>query len=211
MDDFEALQQAVPLEGRTVVDIGCGDGAVVRKLREAGANALGVDIDVTRAKTIDPIGRYLTGGAEDLPLADDSVDVALMLKSLHHVPDPHSAFPELRRVVRGEVFIAEPLAEGDFFELLRPVDDETEVRAVAQDAIAAAEGFERTRTFSYELTLTLPAFEAFKDMVLSADPTRTEHFAELEPQLREAFRAGDYTIPMRADILARARASSRST
>jgi ubiquinone/menaquinone biosynthesis C-methylase UbiE len=204
MNDFDALQDALPLDGRTVLDVGCGDGAIVRRLREAGAYALGVDIDVTRARTIDPIGRYLTGGAEDLPLEDQSIDVALLLKSLHHVPDPHSAFPELHRVVRGEVFIAEPLAEGDFFELLRPVDDETEVRAVAQQAIAAAQGFERTRTFSYDLTLTLPAFEAFKDMVLSADPSRTEHFAELEPQLREAFRSGDYTIPMRADILTRA-------
>src|SRR5215468_5242327 len=106
MNDFEALQNTLPLEGRTVVDIGCGDGAIVRRLRAAGADALGVDIDVTRAQQVDPEGRYLTGGAEALPLEDASVDVAILFKSLHHVPDPHAAFPELRRVVRGEVFIA---------------------------------------------------------------------------------------------------------
>src|SRR3954453_24008894 len=151
MNDFEALIQVVPIEGRTVVDIGCGDGAIVRRLRAAGADALGVDIDVTRAREIDPDGRYLTGGAEAIPLEDRSVDVAVLLKSLHHVPDPHAAFPELRRIVRYAVFIAEPLPTGDFFELLRPVDDETAVRAIAQEAIARAQGFDRRPRIDYEL------------------------------------------------------------
>jgi hypothetical protein len=41
---------------------------------------------------------------------------------------------------------------------------------------------------------------ALKGMVLGADPTRAERFAELELQLREAFSSGVYTIPMRADV-----------
>ena len=109
MYDFEALQQALPIEGRTVADIGCGDGAIVRRLRDAGADAVGVDIDVTPPKRATPTAATSQGGAQELPLEDQSVDVAIMFKSLHHVPDPHAAFPELHRVVRGEVFIAEPL------------------------------------------------------------------------------------------------------
>jgi SAM-dependent methyltransferase len=209
MNDFEALQQTLELQGRTVVDIGCGDGAIVRKLRAAGADALGVDVDVSAAKNRDPDGLYLQGGAEALPLADQSVDIAILLKSLHHVPDPHAAFPELHRVVKGHVFIAEPLPHGDYFELMRPIDDETQVRATAQDAIAKAQGFERTRTFDYDLQIPLGTFEVFKDMILSADPERAERFAELEPQLREAFSPGVYTVPMRADTLIRV--SSPST
>ena len=160
MNDFEALQQALTLEGRTIVDIGCGDGANVRKLRAAGADALGVDIDVTAAKQKDPDGLYLQGGAEALPLEEQSVDIAVLFKSLHHVPDPHAAFPELHRVVKGQVFIAEPLPTGAFFELLRPVDDETQVRATAQDAIKAAKGFEHLRTLEYEITFPLTEFRA---------------------------------------------------
>ena len=38
----------------------------------------------------------------------------------------------------GAVYVAEPLAEGNFFELTRMVDDETEVRAAAQAALAKA-------------------------------------------------------------------------
>jgi SAM-dependent methyltransferase len=205
LTDLEVLLEAIDVRGRTVVDVGCGDGAFVRALAQAGADALGVDIDVTRAQQIDPDHRYLEGGAERLPLEDASVDVATLMRSLHHVPDPASAFPELRRVVRGEVYIAEPLPVGDFFELLRPVDDETEVRANAQAAIAAAAGFERVRTLEYEVTVPITRFEQLRDRVLAADPSRAGRFAELEPQLREAFTPGDYTIPMRVDIL---RASS---
>ncbi len=204
MNDFEALQQALTIEGRTIVDVGCGDGANVRKLRAAGADALGVDIDVTAAKEKDPDGLYLQGGAEALPLAEQSVDIAVLFKSLHHVPDPHAAFPELHRVVKGQVFIAEPLPTGAYFELLRPVDDETAVRATAQEAIKAARGFEHVRTLEYEITFPLTEFEQLRDRVLAADPTRAERFATLEPQLRDAFTPGDYTIPMRAALLARA-------
>lgn len=201
MNDFEALANAVALQGRTVVDVGCGDGAFVRALRAAGADALGVDIDVTRAREIDPEGMYATGGAQDLPLPDRSVDVATLMRSLHHVPDPHSAFPELKRVVRDLVYIAEPLPEGAFFDLLKPVDDETEVRAKAQEAIRAS-GFHRLDTIHYEVVLQIDRLEQLRDRVLAADPSRAPRFAAVEEELRERFMPGRYPVPMRADILA---------
>ena len=204
MSDFEQLAQNVELDGRDVVDIGCGDGAFVRQLAQAGANAIGIEVTpdaVERARAKDPDHRYELGGAERLPLADKSVDVATLMRSLHHVPDPSSAFPELRRVVREYVWIAEPLPTGDFFELLRPVDDETDVRNVAQRAIADAQGFERVKTIDYDVTLPIPTFEALRDRVLAADPTRAERFDALAPDLRERFDPGGYVVPMRADLL----------
>ena len=38
----------------------------------------------------------------------------------------------------GRLYVAEPLAEGDFFELTSMVEDEREERAAAQRTIAAA-------------------------------------------------------------------------
>jgi SAM-dependent methyltransferase len=200
MNDFEVLAHAIELDGRTVVDIGCGDGALVRALREAGADAIGVDIDVQPAHRIDPEGRYLKGGAERLPLRDQSVDVATMMRSLHHVPDPRDAFPELARVVREYVYIAEPLPAGEFFELLRPVDDETEVRANAQEAIRTS-GFEHVKTIEYDVTVRMDRLEELKARVLAADPTREERWAAVEHQLAGRFKPGDFPIPMRVDIL----------
>jgi SAM-dependent methyltransferase len=204
VSDFERLAQMVELRGRDVVDIGCGDGAFVRALAKAGANAVGIEVSeaaVERARAKDPANRYLLGGAEALPLPDASVDVAVLMRSLHHVPDPNSAFPELKRVVRDLVYIAEPLPAGDLFELMKPVDDETDVRARAQQAIADAAGFERVQTIEYDVTIAIATFEAFRDRVLAADPERAARFAELEADLRSRFTPGDYTAPMRADLL----------
>lgn len=200
MNDLEVLAHAIELDGRTVVDIGCGDGAFVRALRGAGADAIGVDIDVQPAHRRDPEGRYLKGGAERLPLPDRSVDVATMMRSLHHVPDPHAAFPELARVVREVVYIAEPLCAGEFFELLKPVDDETDVRANAQDAIRTC-GFEHLKTIEYDQLVRLDRLEELRDMVLAADPTRGDSWASVEHQLAGRFRPGDFPIPMRVDVL----------
>lgn len=204
MSDFERLAAALDLRGKVVVDVGCGDGAFVRALRAAGADALGIEVSdaaVNAARATDPEGRYHRGGAEALPLPDASVDIATLMLSLHHVPDPDSVFPELKRVVREHVWIAEPLPHGDFFELIRPVDDETAVRAQAQRAIASQTHFERAATVEYEVALRIESFEAFKRRVLAADPERTARFERVEPALRERFTPGDYTVPMRADLL----------
>jgi SAM-dependent methyltransferase len=209
MSDFEQLANAIDLRGKTVVDIGCGDGAFVRALAAAGADAIGIEVSadaVARARERDPGHRYELGGAERLPLEDASVDVATLMRSLHHVPDPATAFPELARVVREHVWIAEPLPEGEFFELLRPVDDETEVRGNAQRAIAEQDRFERVETIEYDVTLPIADFEALRDRVLAADPTRAQRFSEAEGDLRARFEPGDYVVPMRADLL---RATSR--
>ena len=204
MSDLEHLANAIDLRGKTVVDIGCGDGAFVRALAAAGADAIGIEVSedaVAQARAHDPDHRYELGGAERLPLEDASVDVATLMRSLHHVLDPASAFGELARVVREHVWIAEPLPEGAFFELLRPVDDETEVRAAAQRAIAEQQDFARVETVEYEIRFRVGSFEALRERLLAADPTRAARFTEAEPQLRALFSPGEYVERVRADLL----------
>jgi ubiquinone/menaquinone biosynthesis C-methylase UbiE len=204
MSDLEQLTNAVDLRDKLVVDVGCGDGSFVRALASAGADAIGIEVTedaVAYARGRDPDHRYLLGGAQELPLPDGSVDGATLMRSLHHVPDPDGAFPELARVVRDFVWIAEPLPEGEFFELLKPIDDETEVRARAQAAISAQTAFERVEAVEYELTVTIPGFDELRDFLLAPDPTRAERFGRFESGLRERFAPGAYPIPMRADLL----------
>ena len=204
MSDLDQLANAIDVRGKTVVDVGCGDGAFVRALAEAGADALGIEVSedaVALARANDPDHRYELGGAERLPLEDASVDVATLMRSLHHVPDPASAFPELARVVREHVWIAEPLAEGDFFELLRPVDDETECARTLSARSRSNDGFERVETVEYDVRIPIPSFDALRERILAADPTRAARFAAAEPQLRERFTPGDYVEHVRADLL----------
>jgi ArsR family transcriptional regulator len=45
---------------------------------------------------------FTEGSVEKLPLADDSVDAAVCVMVLHHVPDPGAALREISRVLRAE-------------------------------------------------------------------------------------------------------------
>src|SRR6185437_12447590 len=91
MSDLEALERLVALAGRDVVDVGCGGGALVRALSSRGARMTGVEISESQlaAALRDDGGtgaRYVVGVAQELPLPDESVDVVVFMRTLHHVP-----------------------------------------------------------------------------------------------------------------------------
>lgn len=220
--DLTVLERLVPLSGRDVVDIGCGGGALVRALAARGARMTGVEISESQlaAAIRDDDGtgaRYVVGLAQRLPLEDASVDVVVFMRSFHHVPpaDMLPALGETRRVLRGggAVYIAEPLAEGDFFELTSLVEDEREVRAAAQRAIAdsPAAGLKGVESLEYDVRLCLAGLDAFAARTISVDPARGEVFEERRALVAEAFaRLGEpgeqpgercFLVPMRVDVL----------
>jgi SAM-dependent methyltransferase len=207
--DIDVLADLVPLPGREVVDVGCGDGSLVRALAARGASVVGVEVsEAAVARAQDGRHRYVVGRADALPLEDASVDACVLMRSLHHVPAEAMprAFEECARVLRpgGAMYVAEPLAEGAYFELVARVDDEREVRALAQAAIAATTALRRERTVDYAVPLRPAGFDAFRERVIGADPTRADRFAALEDELRARFAAlTEETAPMRADLLRR--------
>ena len=223
MSDLEVLDRLVGLSGQDVVDIGCGGGALVRALSAGGARVIGVEVNeeqLAPALRVDDGGsgaRYLIGRAQELPLEDASVDAAVFMRTLHHVPPGEllSALSEARRVLRpgGVVYVAEPLAEGEFYSLTRLVEDERVVRAAAQRALASAAdaGLERETTLEYDVRLCLVGMGALRDRLVSVDPARADVFDARAAELGEAFerlgeageRPGErcFRQPMRADLL----------
>ncbi len=196
----DVLLELVPPAGRTVVDVGCGEGAVVRRFAAAGATAIGVEMGaepLERARGHTPVGgeRYLEGTGQAIPLDDASADAVLFVQSLHHVPPDaiDAALTEAARVVvpGGAVVVLEPVADGPFFALVRMVDDETSVRALAQEAVARA-ALPVVRELRFDAPVRLPSFDAFRDRITLADASRAAAFAEREAELRAAYdeRAG---------------------
>ena len=83
----------LPLTGRRVLDVGCGDGAVLRDMLRYGAVAdelSGVDLlpeRVRRARELTPGARIEVGDARSLPFEDASQDVVLGFTLLSSVVD----------------------------------------------------------------------------------------------------------------------------
>jgi SAM-dependent methyltransferase len=106
--DWRPRTAAVPWDGTQVVaDIGCGNGFDLRPLvtDERCRHAIGVDLSAGMLATLTGLresGRLtlIQGDAQRLPLADDSVDVAMAMHMLYHLPDIPAAVAELRRVTR---------------------------------------------------------------------------------------------------------------
>jgi SAM-dependent methyltransferase len=197
VDPRALLAELVPLQGATVIDVGCGDGDLVRWLAEQGAHAIGVEIGeepLARARAAPRVAdeRYEQGGGEALPLPDASADAATFIQSLHHVPVElmDQALAEVARVLRpgGLAFVQEPLAEGEQFEVLLPLDDETRVRGEAQAALARLpDGLEVARTVTFDLRARHASFAALCDRVLTNDATRAARFPAVEDELRARF------------------------
>jgi SAM-dependent methyltransferase len=226
--DIEMLERLAPPAGRDVVDIGCGGGALVRELTARGARVVGVEVSESQlAAALDQDdgrgARYVVGEAQRLPLDDSSADVAVFMRTLHHVPQPSmgEALREAGRVVRPEgiVYVAEPLTQGDFFELVSLVEDELDVRRAAQDALAGATaaGLERATTIDYDVQVWIRDLAMLRKRVVSVDPGRAAVFDARRAELADAFaRLGEpgdrdgarcFVQPMRADVLRRARAN----
>jgi SAM-dependent methyltransferase len=92
--------------GERVLDLGCGAGRFVAALRDAGVDAVGVelaDAALERARRNVP-GADLRLVRPDgtLPLGHGEVDVAWCSEVLEHVPDTIALLTEVRRVLKGE-------------------------------------------------------------------------------------------------------------
>lgn len=199
-DELDLLADQVPLAGACIVELGCGAAALARSLvqRFPGATVTALEVDERQhAKNLAaPAERitFLAGGAQAIPLPDGAFDLALMLKSLHHVPRPlmAQALAEAARVLRpgGHLYVSEPVYAGPLNDVVKLFNEERMVREAAQAALdTALQGptWEQLADLRWQTAVHFPDFDTFERKMMR--PTFADHRiddAKLE-QVRAAF------------------------
>ncbi len=101
-----------------VADLGCGTGDAAERLAPVVAEVIAVDREASmldaskkRLREFDNI-RFLQGDLMDLPLEAQSVDAAVMMLVLHHLPEPAKALLEAAKALRpgGVVLVVDMVA-----------------------------------------------------------------------------------------------------
>ena len=107
----------VSLEGKRVLDVGCGGGILADSMARRGAKVLGIDLATKALKVAQlhareagtPEVSYREISAEDLAGEQpDSFDVVTCMEMLEHVPDPSLVVSACARLVKpgGYVFFS---------------------------------------------------------------------------------------------------------
>lgn len=95
------IERYAPLEGRRILDAGCGLGMYVRAFRQFSQEVYGIDLDADRiAQASRELPNLQVACAEHLPFGDDVFDVVLSHEVLEHVGDDRAAAREAVRVLR---------------------------------------------------------------------------------------------------------------
>ncbi len=91
--EAEVYNRLLSLDNKHILELGCGTAQKTRDIATSGVNrritALEVDV-IAHQKNLQiddlPNVKFGLAGAQEIPLDDESVDIVMMFKSLHHVP-----------------------------------------------------------------------------------------------------------------------------
>lgn len=93
--------------GDSVLDVGCGRGYLLRRLREVAPTVTGCDIVIDEGRRI-PEVTLVTASVEGLPFADGEFDTVVCAHTLEHVQRFSESLSELRRVASTRLILVLP-------------------------------------------------------------------------------------------------------
>lgn len=106
--------EALALRGKTVLDIGCGDGVYTRAIEQLGqpktiiaGDVAEEAVHVAQRNSNGQNVRYVINSAYELPFAEKAFEIALLRGVLHHLDQPQKALGEALRVAQ-TVWVIEP-------------------------------------------------------------------------------------------------------
>lgn len=107
----EIVDLSQKCQGKTL-DFGCGSGFLVKKLRERGLEAQGIELDRPDIQQVitEDMRSYITlyDGQFPLPFEDKSFDTVFTTEVIEHIPDYQAALQEIARISRQQLILTVP-------------------------------------------------------------------------------------------------------
>ena len=220
-DEYEVYERLLSLDGMDILELGCGTADITRQIATHGNNRSIIATEVDRIQheknlLIDdlPNVKFVLAGSEAIPSDNETFDVVLLFKSLHHVPLElmEQALNEVHRVLKpgGLAYISEPLFLGDFNDILRLFHDEEAVREAAFKTIKGVVD-EKLFTLQEEVFFNVPLlfedFDQFDRLVINVTHNDHQLSPELYQEIRDEFAlkmqpdGARFLLPIRVDLL----------
>lgn len=99
---------------RTIIDVGCGEGYMLKALVDAGVDAELWGLDLSAPAIADARARLgdrahlEVRDARELAELGQTFDLVMMLEVLEHIPEPATILPLLERLSAGHVLLSVP-------------------------------------------------------------------------------------------------------
>ncbi|MFQ5773860.1 MAG: class I SAM-dependent methyltransferase [Kiloniellaceae bacterium] len=105
----ERVAELLP-RGATVLDVGCGDGAIDDRIGQRRPDVAITGIDsLVRPRARVPVTRF---DGRTLPFRGAAFDVVMLVDVLHHTDDPEVLLREARRVARRAIVLKDHRRDG---------------------------------------------------------------------------------------------------
>jgi SAM-dependent methyltransferase len=108
---LELIRRYVSLEGRRILDVGCGIGTYVKRFRRLTPDAFGIDVSVSRLREAGrSVPNLVAAKGEQLPFRDETFDVLVFNEVIEHVDNDRQTLTDALRVLQdgGHVVIYAP-------------------------------------------------------------------------------------------------------
>lgn len=220
--DAHYLVETINLNNKTILELGCGNAAMTKKIAQTGFDRkiFACEVDEIQHKknlelNIENI-EFLLCGAQKIPLEDESINIVLLFKSFHHIPSElmKEALKEIKRVLKpnGIVYICEPLFIGKHNELMSIFNDEQIVRENAFNAIKDSvenEEFKLFKEIFFKTKASYKNFQEFKNKHMNLTFHKGGKVKEdIEKKVEEKYNSfanengeTEFLNPFRVDIL----------
>lgn len=223
-DEISVLQKLLKFDAAKVLELGCGAAEKTRMIVNSTTvdSVIAAEVDAIQHQKnlavtdLDKV-TFKAYGAEAIGEPDQSVDIVLMFKSLHHVPldQLDSALLEIHRVLKpgGFAYISEPVFAGRFNEILQVYHNEQVVRQAAFDAVnrSVAKGlFQLEAEYFFQNRIQLASWQQYEKGILNVTHTDHNLSADQYTEVKRRFLASEtdagfvFDIPNRVDLLQKA-------